>query len=93
MNVLKDPDFLFTLLAAVMKRQGGELEIFEDDLLAVDMTEAVSLYYDPVEGKIILKFIAGDQLSDALARSSASNAAAPPRGLSLVPELEDDEEE
>lgn len=78
-----------------MKRDGGELEIFEDDLLAVDMTEAVSLYYDPDNGKIILKFISGDQLSDALARQSANSDGDGMfhRGLSLVPELEDDEEE
>ncbi len=94
MNVLKDPDFLFTLLAAVMKRNGGDLEILEEDLLAVDMSEAVALHYDPVEGKIILKFLSAEKLSKTLAKQASTMPQDyTPPALSLVPELEDDEEE
>jgi ribosomal protein L12E/L44/L45/RPP1/RPP2 len=93
MNVLKDPDFLFTLLAAVMKRNGGDLEILEEDLMSVDMTEAVALHYDPIEGKITLKFLSGEELSEKLSQQSVSLSGQNPPGLALVPELEDDEEE
>lgn len=87
-NILKDPDFLFTLLAALMKRNGGRLEITEDDILAVDMSEAVGLHYDRQNGLIVLKFISADELA-ARARGIDSS---PPR-LKLVPELEDTEDE
>jgi len=83
-NVLKDPDFLFTLLAAVMKRSNtGKLSISEEDVLAVDMTEAVGLQYDREKGVITLSFISAEELA---ARSAETTA--PPR-LRLVPEFED----
>lgn len=96
MNVLKDPDFLFTLLASVMKREGGTLKISEKDLLAVDMTEAVTLHYNPEVGTITLKFISAEQLSKSLTEQSPSKnrlSGLGPSGLRLVPELEDEEEE
>jgi hypothetical protein len=86
-NILKDPDFLFTLLAAVMKRQGeGKLEISEEDIMAVDMTEAVGLQYDRESGLITLKFISAEELAE---RTSTTEQADPPR-LRLVPEFEDE---
>jgi len=96
MNVLKDPDFLFTLLASIMKRDGGAIKILEKDLLAVDMTEAVALHYDQETGTITLKFISAEQLADSLPKQSVSKdklSALGPPGLRLVPELEDDEGE
>jgi hypothetical protein len=85
-NILKDPDFLFTLLAAVMKRSNrGKLTISEEDILAVDMTEAVGLHYDRVNGEITLSFITAQELSER------SNQAKEPPRLKLVPELEDNE--
>lgn len=83
-NILKDPDFLFTLLAAVMKRSNrGKLTISEEDILAVDMTEAVGLHYDRTNGEITLSFITAEELSE---RTAAKKD--PPR-LTLVPEFED----
>lgn len=96
MNILKDPDFLFTLLASVMKREGGEIKISDKDLLAVDMTEAVALHYDQETGTITLRFISAEQLTDSLGKQSTAKdklSALGPPGLRLVPELEDDEGE
>ena len=86
-NVLKDPDFLFTLLAALMKRDGGKIELTEEDVLAVDMSEAVGLHYDREKSVITLKFVSVEELA-----SRYTNPSTPPR-LKLVPELEDDEDE
>ena len=97
-NVLKDPDFLFTLLAAIMKRCGeGKLVISDEDILAVDAAEAVGLQYDRDTGKITLKFISAEELA---ARSNAldelhtrvDNSRSNPPRLKLVPELEDNDE-
>lgn len=88
-NILKDPDFLFTLLAALMKRSGtGALEISEEDILSVDMSEAVGLHYNRETGVITLKFISAEDL----AIRAATKESGPPR-LKLVPELEDSEDE
>ena len=83
-NVLKDPDFLFTLLAALMKRDGGKIELTEEDVLAVDMSEAVGLHYDREKSVITLKFVSAEELATRYASPST-----PPR-LKLVPEFEDE---
>ena len=86
-NVLKDPDFLFTLLAALMKRDGGKIELTEDDVLAVDMDEAVGLHYDRENSVITLRFVTAKEL--ALRYTEPTD---PPR-LKLVPEFEDGDEQ
>tara|TARA_A100000164_G_C21327879_1_gene505052 strand:- start:212 stop:484 length:273 start_codon:yes stop_codon:yes gene_type:complete len=86
-NILKDPDFLFTLLAALMKRDGGKIEITEDDVLAVDMSEAVGLHYDRENSVITLKFVSAEEL----AMRYSDTPPSPPR-LQLVPEFEDEDE-
>ena len=83
-NVLKDPDFLFTLLAALMKRDGGMIDLTEEDVLAVDMSEAVGLHYDREKSVITLKFVSAEELATRYASPST-----PPR-LKLVPEFEDE---
>ena len=87
-NILKDPDFLFTLLAALMKRDGGKIEITEDDVLAVDMSEAVGLHYDRENSVITLKFVSAEELAMRYSETPPS----PPR-LQLVPEFEDEDEQ
>ena len=84
-NILKDPDFLFTILAAIMKRDGGEIVLSEDDVLAVNMTEAVGLHYDRESSVITLKFITPEELGERM------KEPLPPPRLKLVPELEDDD--
>ena len=94
-NILKDPDFLFTLLAAIMKREGGSLVITEEDILSVDMTEAVALSYDRPAGKIILNFLTEQEIlkrSLAVDHLKKKIDASTPR-LKLVPELEDKDDE
>lgn len=83
-NILKDPDFLFTILAAIMKRDGGEIVLSEDDVLAVNMTEAVGLHYDRESSVITLKFITAEELAERM------KEPLPPPRLKLVPEFEDD---
>jgi hypothetical protein len=79
-NVLKDPDFLFTLLAAIMKRSGeGKLVISDEDILAVDAAEAAE--------ELAARSNALDELHTRVDNSRSN----PPR-LKLVPELEDNDE-
>lgn len=92
-NILKDPDFLFTLLAAIMKRQDGTLVITEEDILSVDMTEAVALNYDRTNGHIVLRFITEEEiLKRSLAVDHLKKKISTPR-LKLVPEFEDEDDD
>lgn len=82
-NILKDPDFLFTIVATILKKYGGIIKLSEEDVLAVDMSDALGMKYDRDTGVITLRFVSADQIKSQ-SKSSSSR-------LKLVPELEDDD--
>ena len=59
-NVLKDPDFLFTYLRLWWSATVEKIELTEEDVLAVDMSEAVGLHYDRENSVITLKFVTAE---------------------------------
>ena len=46
MAKLSDNKYVFTLLTALIKREGGELRLAEGDLLSVTKEDVVTLLYD-----------------------------------------------
>ena len=53
-SYLSDPKYLFTLLTALVKKEGGRIEITEEDMVKVTREDMVTLSYDREERKIIL---------------------------------------
>tara|TARA_R110000787_G_scaffold18041_1_gene55688 strand:+ start:537 stop:860 length:324 start_codon:yes stop_codon:yes gene_type:complete len=45
-KMLKDPTFLMVLLAAVVKKNGGEIKFVEKDLEAVGPEDLMGIYHD-----------------------------------------------
>ena len=54
-SYLGDPKYLFTLLTAIVKRDGGRLVITEEDMLKVSSKDMVTLAYDRKSRSIILQ--------------------------------------
>lgn len=54
---LEDREYLFTLLVAVVKSNGGTIRISEEDLLRVVKGDSVSLSLDKVTKEIVLKCV------------------------------------
>ena len=54
---LKDPDWLFTVLTALVKKEGGSLRIHDKDMIEVTKKDVVGLFYDKKESCIILKLV------------------------------------
>ena len=54
---LEDREYLFTLLMAIVKRDGGTLRLSEEDLMKVVKGESMSLAYDKATREIILKCV------------------------------------
>lgn len=52
---LDDPEYLFSLLVAVVKKNGGKLTITEEELKNVSKGDLVGMYYEPKTGNLILK--------------------------------------
>jgi len=51
---LSDEKMLFTLLTAIVKKQGGEIRITEDEMDAVTKKDMMMMYYDKNAKEIIL---------------------------------------
>ena len=55
---LKDPDYLFNLLAALVKKNDGELRITKEELNDVSKGDFIGMYFEPKTGAVILKEVA-----------------------------------
>jgi hypothetical protein len=56
-KLLEDPEWLFSMLAAIMKREGGEIKVSDEELLDVSKKDIVGLFYDKRDSCIILRLI------------------------------------
>ena len=54
-NSLSDSDMLFTLLTAIVKKSGGEIQIHADEMDSVTTKDMLMMYYDQTDDKIILR--------------------------------------
>lgn len=62
-RLLNDPQYLFVLLTALVKKYGGEVTITKDDLACVTKSDMVSLSVNPKTQDIILKAVTLGTLS------------------------------
>ena len=52
---LSDPEYLFSILTALVKRSDGKLTITEEELTNVTKGDLIGMYYEPKTGNLILK--------------------------------------
>ena len=64
---LSDKKYIFTLLTAFVKKNGGELRLSADDLAAVSSNDIVSLLYDTKSNEIVLRTQDDGSLDDLAA--------------------------
>ena len=56
-RLLNDPQYLFVMLTAIVKKYGGEITITKSDLACVTKSDLVSMSINPKTQDIILKAI------------------------------------
>ena len=56
-KLLEDSEWLFTVLTALVKKEGGELKISDKDLLTVSKKDVIGLFYDKKDNCTILKLV------------------------------------
>ena len=54
-SVLNNRDHLFTFLTALVKKNGGQLELTEQEIMNVQKNDLVSVKYDQAGKKIIFE--------------------------------------
>tara|TARA_R100000805_G_C3511003_1_gene37167 strand:+ start:263 stop:505 length:243 start_codon:yes stop_codon:yes gene_type:complete len=52
---LQDPDYLFSLLTILVKKNGGKITITEQEMKNVSKGDLIGMYYEPETSNIILK--------------------------------------
>jgi len=52
---MQDPDFLFSVLAMLVKKNGGNITITEKEMKDISKGDLIGMYYEPETGDLILK--------------------------------------
>jgi hypothetical protein len=64
-NRLSDPDFLFSVLTAIVKKSGGEMVITEEELSNISKGDFLGMYYEPKTGTLVLKEVGPEDMLQA----------------------------
>jgi len=62
---MQDPDFLFSVLAMVVKKNGGMITITEEEMKNVSKGDLIGMYYEPETGDLILKQVEKEDMLKA----------------------------
>ena len=52
---MNDPDYLFAVLTAIVKKYGGTITLSKEELSAASMGDLIGMYFEPKTGNLILK--------------------------------------
>tara|TARA_Y100001937_G_C6939764_1_gene249815 strand:+ start:105 stop:350 length:246 start_codon:yes stop_codon:yes gene_type:complete len=64
---MKDPEYLFSILAAIVKKNNGFLRLTQEEIEAVTKNDIIGMYFEPETNSIVFKKV---EAKDAL---NASN--------------------
>ena len=62
---LQDPDYLFSILTMLVKKNGGKITITEDEIKNVNKGDLIGMYYEPKTGNLILKEVEPEDMLQA----------------------------
>ena len=62
---LQDPEYLFSILTALVKKSGGKITITEEELKSVSKGDLIGMYYEPKTGNLILKEVEPEDMLQA----------------------------
>ena len=52
---MKDPEYLFSILAAIVKKSGGFLRLTEEEIKSVTKNDIIGMYFEPETNSIVFK--------------------------------------
>ncbi len=62
---MQDPDFLFSVLAMLVKKNNGKITITEKEMKNISKGDLIGMYYEPETGDLILKQVEKDDMLKA----------------------------
>ena len=52
---LQDPEYLFSIITMLVKKNGGKIVLTEEEMKHVSTGDLIGMYYEPKTGNLILK--------------------------------------
>ena len=62
---LQYPEYLFSILTALVKKSDGKITITEEELKNVSKGDLIGMYYEPKTGNLILKEVEPEDMLQA----------------------------
>ena len=62
---MQDPDFLFSVLAMLVKKNNGKITITKKEMKDISKGDLIGMYYEPETGDLILKQVDKDDMLKA----------------------------
>ena len=62
---LKDPEYLFSIITMLIKKNGGKITLTEEEMSNVSKGDLIGMYYEPKTGSIILKEVEPEDMLQA----------------------------
>ena len=75
---LQDPEYLFSIVTMLVKKNGGKITITEEEMKNVSKGDFIGMYYEPKTGNLILKEVDKEDMLQAtsMIRESKSDEEA-----------------
>jgi hypothetical protein len=70
---MNDPEYLFAVLTAIVKKQGGTISLTKEELQLAQKGDLIGMYYEPKTDSIIFKEV---DKADLLQASALANDTA-----------------
>ena len=62
---LQDPEYLFSIVTMLVKKNGGKIVITEDEMKNVSKGDLIGMYYEPKTGNLVLKEVDPEDMLQA----------------------------
>ena len=62
---LQDPEYLFSILTILVKKNGGKITLTEEEMKSVSKGDLIGMYYEPRTGNLILKEVDPEDMLQA----------------------------
>ena len=62
---MNDPEYLFAVLTAIVKKSGGTLTLTKEELTLAQKGDLIGMYYEPKTDSIVFKEVDKDDLLQA----------------------------
>ena len=62
---LQDPEYLFSIITMLVKKNGGKITLTESEMKSVSKGDLIGMYYEPKTGNLILKEVEPEDMLQA----------------------------